>query len=198
MNYSDEIYQWISTSILFIGILLLPVGLGFCLIPDKLFDLAKKMNKWIITDGFFEHLNRPRYRESYFYRHHRIFGLLIMIAAIVSLYILTLYYGVDSVIHLLYKLSDSTFVKWLYVSLYYQLIGFICLAVVFGMVMFIRPSALKAFEHWSNNWIETEKPLKIFDKENNIPDNILPGNPRIFGLFVILGAVYMIWSTWPK
>ena len=63
--------------------------------------------------------------------------------------------------------------------------------------MFIRPSVLKTFEKWSNRWIDTDGPLKALDKQKHLPDKILPGNPRLFGLFVILGATYIIWSSYP-
>lgn len=197
MNYSNEIYQWVMTFIFFLGILILPIGIAFCIFPNKVFDIAKKMNKWIVTDGFFQIINKPRYKEPFFYRHHRLFGMGIVIVSMTTLYILTLYLGHDSVLNILNKLAGSAFEKWLYIILYYQLLGFISLTIIFGMIMFVRPSSLKYFEKWSNDWIDTDKPLKVLDSINNIPDKILPGNPRVFGLFVIMGAMYMIWCTYP-
>lgn len=199
MNYSTEFYQWIMNSIFIIGVFLLPVGLGFCLFPKKLLEIANRMNKWIITDHFFHTINKPRYKESFFYRHHRIFGMVIIIVSLASLYTLTLYLGIESIIHVLNKLAGSAFEKWLYVVLYYLLLGCISLTVITGVIMFVRPSVLKSLEKWSNYWIDTDTPLKVLDRENNMPDKILPGsNPRVFGLFVILGAIYMVWSAWPQ
>jgi len=81
--------------------------------------------------------------------------------------------------------------------LYYLLIGAMVLAFIFGVIMFIRPSALKTFERWSNYWVDTDAKLKVLDERKDLPDSILPGNPRIFGIFVIFGAIYIIWSTNP-
>ncbi len=198
MNYSSELYLWISNVLLIIGIILLPVGLGFCFFPDKMFNLANRMNKWVSTDHFFNEINKPRYKESCFYRHHRIFGLVIVLVSLASVYSLTFYIGVESVIGVLVMLAKSEFEKWLFVILYYLLIAAICLAVIFGIIMFVRPSALKSFEKWSNHWVDTDGPLKGLDKQNNLPDQILPGsNPRIFGFCIILGAIYIIWCTYP-
>ncbi len=198
MDYSTEFYQWILDSIFMIGILLLPVGLGFCLFPEKLFDIANRMNRWIVTDHFFHMINKPRYKESFFYRHHRTFGMVIFIVSIASLYTLTFYLGIETILHVLNKLAGSAFEKWLYVILYYLFLGFLSLTVIIGVIMFVRPSALKSFEKWSNYWVDTDTPLKVLNRENNMPDKLLPGsNPRVFGLFVILAAIYMIWSTWP-
>lgn len=198
MSYSNEFYLWISNALLIIGILLLPIGLGFCFLPNKMFKLANRMNRWIVTDQFFNEINKPRYRESFFYRYHRIFGVVIVLVSTVSLYSLTFYLGMESVTHILISISESEFEKWLFVVLYYLLIAAICLAVIFGIFMTIRPSALKSFEKWSNHWIDTDDPLKVMDTQKNLPDRILPGNPRIFGFFIILGAIYIIWCTYPQ
>jgi hypothetical protein len=195
MNYSTELFQWIMNSIFIIGVFLLPVGLSFCLFPKKIFEVANRMNKWIITDHFFDTINK----ESFFYRYHRIFGMVVIIVSMASLYTLTFYLGIESIIDVLNKLSGSAFEKWLFVILYYLLLGFVAMTVIIGIIMFVRPSVLKSFEKWCNYWVDTDTPLKVLDRENNMPDKILPGsNPRVFGLFVILGAIYMLWSAWPQ
>ena len=197
MDYSIELYIWMLNVLFIIGIMLLFVGAGFIFIPDKIFKLAVRANHWVDTDSFFHKLNKPRYKEHFFYRHHRIFGITIIIASIASLYTLTFYIGVESVTHVLTRIAESEFEKWLFVVLYYLLIGANILAVIFGAIMFKRPSALKTFEEWSNQWIDTDSPLKALDRQKHLPDRILPGNPRIFGLVIILGAMYIIWNTNP-
>jgi hypothetical protein len=198
MNFSNELYLWLLDVLFIIGILILPVGLGFCFRPDKMFDLAIRMNKSISTDKFFNAINKPRHKEFYFYRHYRVFGMVIVVVLTICLYMLAFHNSIEFVTHVLERVAESEFEKWLFVVLYYILIVAIGLAVVFGVIMFIRPSVLKSFEKWSNHWVDTENSLKVLDRENNMPDKILPGNqPRVFGLFIILGAIYMIWSTWP-
>jgi hypothetical protein len=198
MNYSNELYAWMQNVLFIIGILLLPVGVAFSFIPGKMFNLANKMNKWVATDHFFNEINKPRYKESFFYRHHRVFGAVIVLISIASLYSLTLYIGVGSISQVLIRLAESEFEKWLFIILYYILIVAIVLAAIFGIFMFIRPSALKTFEKWSNHWIDTDGLLKTLDRQNNVPDKILPGNhPRIFGGIVMLAAIYIIWRTCP-
>lgn len=197
MNYSNEISHIIFDSLFLLGIFLLPVGIGFCLVPEKMFKLAKKMNRWVVTDLFFNKLNKPRYKEMFFYRHHRAVGAFIVIASLVSFYILYFYTGYESVTSVLVKLAGSELEKWLFVTLYYLLLGAIVLTAIFGVIMFIRPSTLKTFEKWSNQWIDTDGPLELMNKQKNLPDKILAGNPRIFGFFVILGAIYIVWNTYP-
>ena len=197
MNYSSELSIWILNILFIIGILLIPVGVGFMIFPEKIFKLASRLNHWIETDTYFQEINKPRYKEVFLYRHHRIFGVIIFIISILCLYMLTLYIGMGTIIDNLNKLAESEFEKWLFVVFYYLLIFTNMLAVIFGAIMFKRPSILKTFESWSNRWIDTDTPLKVLDNQKNLPDRILPGNPRIFGFFVFLGAVYIIWSTAP-
>jgi uncharacterized protein YjeT (DUF2065 family) len=197
VDYSNELYTWTLNVLFFIGIVLLPVGAGFIFFPDKIFKLANRLNHWVVTDSFFNKLNQPRYKEYHFYRHHRIFGMIIIIVSIVCLYMLTIYAGVENVKGSLIKLAESEFEKWLFVILYYVLISATMLVIIFGTIMFKRPSVLKTFEGWSNHWVDTDSPLKMLDTRKDLPDRILPGNPRIFGIFVILGAIYIIWSTFP-
>jgi hypothetical protein len=197
MNYTNEFYTWTLDFLFVTGILLVPVGIGFMLIPDKVFNIANKLNRWIATDSFFKKLSMPIYKERFFYRHHRLFGFFILLASAICLFMLTVYIGVDSITASLLKLAESEFEKWLFYVLYYVLIAAIILAFLFGLIMFIRPSALKSFEVWSNRWIDTEGPLKILDRNKDLPDRILPGNPRIFGLVVTLSAIYIIWNVNP-
>ncbi len=197
MNYTNEIYTWLLNFIFVIGVLLIPVGMGFMLIPEKIFKIANKLNHWVATDDFFHRLNAPRYKERFFYRHHRVFGALVIIASIICLYMLTYYTGIESIMDYLVKLAESEFEKWLFVMLYYLLIAAIVLAIIFGLIMFSRPSALKSFEAWGNHWVDTDGPLKFMDSNKDLPDRILPGNPRIFGFFVALAGIYMIWNVKP-
>ena len=195
MNYSSEFYGWINDALFILGLLLLPVGLTFCFKPDKMFTMAKSMNKWVTTDNFFNKVNKPIYQESFFYRHHQLFGITVIVASITSLYMLVFHIGIEPVTGILVRMAESEFEKWLFVILYYILISTTVLVIVFGVIMIARPSTLKVFENWSNRWIDTDTPLKSLDKQNNVPDKILPGNPRIFGIVIILAAIYIIFST---
>jgi len=168
MNYTNELYIWVLNILFIIGIMLLPVGAGFIFIPDKIFKLANRLNHWVKTDSFFYVLNKPRYKERYFYRHHRVFGIVIFFVSIACLYMLSVYNGVETITDNLVRFAESEFEKWLFVILYYILIGANILAVLFGAIMFIRPSVLKAFEEWSNLWIEIDGPLKMLDEQKNL------------------------------
>ncbi|GEM_PF-3137289 len=197
MNFSNYAALWIGNTLFIIGVILLFIGVGFILFPDKIFKLAGRLNFWVNTESFFNRINKPRYKEVYFYRHHKIFGAIIFISTLVCLYTMVISIGIESTTNSLMNISKSEFEGWLFVNLYYILIFTNILAVIFGIIMIIRPSALKTFEIWSNHWVDTDSSLKKLDAQKDLPDRILPGNPRIFGLFIIFGAIYIMWMTNP-
>ena len=195
MDTTSELYIWALNFLLVIGVLLIPIGLGFIFVPDKLFKVAARLNRWIMTDHFFDKINKPIYKERFFYRHHRIFGIFIILFSLFCIYMLTVYIGMGSMTVNLEKLAESEFEKWLFVILYYLLLVAVFLTLIFGLIMFLRPSALKSFESWSNHWIDAETPLKVLDREKDLPDRFLLGNPRIFGLLIVIAAIYIILSV---
>ena len=192
----NDVYPLIFNFLFILGVLLLPVGIGFMLIPGKIFKFGIKMNRWVSTESFFNKINTPIYKERFFYRHNKILGAFIVFASVFCLYILTFDAGEKNVSIILNRLAESSAEAWMFIILFYMLVIAIILALVFGVIMFIRPSALKSIEKIGNRWIDTDVLLKALDESKDLPDKILPGNPRIFGFVVTLGAIYIIWSTY--
>ncbi len=197
MNITNELTVWFLQFLFVIGLILVPIGFGFLFIPNKVFQWASSLNKWVSTDSFFQKINQPIYRERFFYRHHRLFGLTFSIIGIGCFYMLTFYLGYETVHSYVIKLADSEFEKWLFIVLYNMLIMALLIAIVISIFIFVRPSSLKNIESVANRWIDSDEPLKVLDKNQDLPDQILLGNPRVFGLIVILAAIYIIWSLIP-
>ena len=186
---------WLTTSLFCLGVLFIPVGLALIIFPAQVLAWGNSVNRWISTTAFFGALDLSRDHERFYYKHHRFFGGSIIILAVVSLYMLAFYTGMDATTAGLQKLADSVFGRWLLVTCYYILVALCGLALVAGLVIFVRPSLLKSLETWSNRWIDTQGPLQRFDVVHEIPTNILPGKPRLFGCFVLLGALYITYIT---
>ena len=187
--------SWLTTSLFCLGVLFIPVGLALILFPAQVLAWGNSVNRWISTTAFFGALDLSRDHERFYYKYHRFFGGSIMILAAISIYMLAFYTGMDATVASLQKLAVSLFGKWLLETCYYILIGLCGLALVAGLVIFVRPSLLKSLEAWSNRWIDTQGPLQRFDVVHEIPTNILPGKPRLFGCFVLLGALYITYIT---
>jgi hypothetical protein len=103
--------------------------------------------------------------------------------------------GMDATTAGLEKLAASEFGRWLLKTCYYILIVLCLLAFIAGLIIMFRPSLLKNLEAWGNRWIDTQASLKKFDEVHEIPLDILPGKPRVFGCVVLLGAIYITYTT---
>ncbi len=192
--YAYEIYTWVLTSLFWIAPVLFALGLALVIVPTRVMHIGNSLNRWVSSNGIVEFVNAPRYVESLLYRQHRIFGAAIVIISAGTTYMLVFYASREQVLDGIGAVAAGPFYEWLFVNLYYLLVAFNLLALAMGMALFIRPSLLKRFEHWGNRWVDTEEKLASLDKVYEIPENILPGRPRLFGMFVSLAASYMMYD----
>lgn len=192
---NTEIMQWLLASLFWIGALMALFGAAVLIKPDLLLRWSGRLNRWISTTGFFQVLDAPHQTEHVFYRHHRLLGLAIVAGSAWCLY--TFIFGVDSG-RLLASLPVLAVGKevsaWLYGTLYNLLLAANALAIVLGLIVFIRPSLLKGIESWANHWVRSEKIAQPLDETHFIPEKILPGNVRVFALVVLLGGLYIMSS----
>ncbi len=186
---------WLVSTLFWVGVMLVPLGLVLLLAPGKAIKLADCLNRWISTQAFFDAINKPRYHEKHFYRHHHLLGASIVILASFSIYMLMFYVNMDTAVAYFMALAKSEFERWLFVNFYYLLVIMLFIALAVGVVIFSRPSALKKLETWSNQWISTEEKLHSLDEMHDLPGNILSERPRLFGLFILFGAAYIMYMT---
>jgi hypothetical protein len=195
MSATTDTYIWLMTSLFILGVLLIPLGLSFLIIPEKLEEIGNKLNRWVNTEYFFAELNKPRFQERLIYRHHRVIGLLIIVSTAVCIYMMAFYSDITVILNKILQMTDSIFGQTMLATSYYILIGANIIAFIVGLILVIRPSVLKSIEKISNNWFETEQKLKVLDSTRELPESMFPGNPRIFGTIILIGAIYIIIST---
>ncbi|OGT81660.1 MAG: hypothetical protein A3I13_01805 [Gammaproteobacteria bacterium RIFCSPLOWO2_02_FULL_47_50] len=193
MNSSNYLWEWLIASLFWLGVIVVIIGIVFTLAPQWASATGNKLNHWISTKPFFDALDNPRYQERWIYRHHRLSGVIIISAVCYVLFTFVFVTGIESAVVRLVGLAGSDFTRWLYEQLFYIFLGASVLALIFGCIMLIRPSLLKNLEAKSNRWIGTSEKLDILD--SRIGTDRFVGNPRLFGLFVILGGLYMMAST---
>lgn len=190
---NDMVSDWLLASLFWIGAALFLLGLALVVAPVRVMTLAKSMDRWVATHDFFEAVNAPRYQESVIYRHHRLAGALIVLAALATIYMFAFYTTTEVILAGIESITNTLFGEWLLTNLYYLLLVLNVIALVIGVIVFLRPSLLKRLEAWGNRWIDTEAKLEGLNREHHIPENILPGRPRWFGLFVLLGSAYIMY-----
>ena len=169
---------------------MLLIGLCIMLIPERMIRLSLKLNQWISTENFFNRLDEQRHGERFFYRHHVIFGIFLVIAAVYIFYAFMFSFDPAKVSISLFS-SHSTN-QWLLQSLIFINLSFSILIFIIGVIVVIRPSLLKSFETVMNRWIVVDESLKRLDVQMKLPDTIFSRRPRLMGFLIVIGSIYIL------
>jgi len=194
MGINNEIQLWAINSIMMIGLLIFFIGIWILILPQGFLKASRSLGRWISTDAFFESLDRPRYQERFIYKHHRIAGMLIITGAVYTLFIMLQSIDISMLVSLLPQIGGRFWSEWFYGAIYALFVSANLLAVMVGGIVLVRPSVLKMLESYMNKWVITGQDLKKLDQTHEIALEILPGNPRLFGLAVALGGIYIVIS----
>lgn len=187
--------EWLASVLFWLGLCIAAFGLVLLLFPAYAVQLGHRMNRWVSTDAFFQLLDRPHYRERLVYRWHRLFGVLVVFASLYIIYVFGFRTDVDVLVRAMPLFREKIINQWLIDALIYFFLGASCLTCGLGLLISIRPSLLKRLEQGANAWIGLDKSLDKLNNRYEIPENILPGNVRLFGTFVLLGGLYIMFAT---
>ena len=189
-------YQgWLSDALFWLGVCVAAFGSVLLIAPGYAIRLSKRLNHWVSTESFFHELDKPRYRERFFYRWHKLFGTVLVIASFYILYMMLFQTDIESAAAMMPIFKQKEVNEWLYEALQVFFIIVSIFVIFIGVAVVIRPSALKIIEERANRWVQSEQSLKKLDTEYTIPENILPGNVRLFGCLVMLGGIYIMASV---
>lgn len=135
----------------------------------------------------------PRNVDRWFYRHHRIYGAAVVILAVTLLSFLAFgqpQLAWQSLFEPANRVAGEILVDTARVILW--ILGLFALAV--GVVVFLRPSALKAFEAWSNRWLTPRRALRNVEAtEYHGAEQWVRRHPRGWGVAVaLLSAVCLL------
>lgn len=195
MQFENEIHIWLTSAMLGVGMLVFFLGLWILILPTRFLKTSQSLGKWVSTEKYFDALDKPHYQESSIYRHHRFAGSLIVLGAAYTLVVLITRVDINVMAAALPTVINLFWSEWLYGAIYILLTGANILAVVVGVVIFTRPSMLKSIENTLNTWMVTDRRLKKLDEVHEISIDVFPGgNPRLFGLAVTLGGLYIMLS----
>lgn len=139
-------------------------------------------------------LETPRYEERHFYRHHRAWGLFIVLGA--AFYLVVFFFGYDHAVagRVLGRYFNPAVAGWLADSGVIILTAGNLLALMAGLVVLVRPSALKGVEARANRWISTRRALRPAEGEHDTPDRLADAHPRVFGVLIGLGGLFVLGS----
>ncbi|MGM0593032.1 MAG: hypothetical protein ACQETD_00735 [Pseudomonadota bacterium] len=166
-------------------------GLWLLLHPGSFLRLSRRANRSYSLRRRLRPLEIRRSADRYIYRHHRGFGLFVILASCYTLYRLLFHLGDSRAAQLLGEHLNPHLGGWIFNAL----IAFLILAHLFtaivGLVIHNRPSTLKSLEEQANRWISTRERSRWLDKPIHLPDQLLQARPRQTGLLLLLPSLYL-------
>ena len=190
MHQTVTFYHFLLALLYWSSVVMLLIGLCIMLFPKRMVRLSLKLNHWISTEKFFNRLDEKRHGERFFYRHHVIFGIFLVTAAVYVFYAFMFSFDPE-------KFSLSLFAsraanQWLLQSLVFINLVFSVLIFLIGVIVVIRPSLLKSFEAAANRWIVVDQSLKKLDVQMKMPDTMFTRRPRFMGFLIVIGSIYIL------
>lgn len=165
-------------------------GLAFLLFPVSFRAVMLRLEGWFSPAPLFEALDRPHYLEHRIYRHHKLVGILVVLAATYTLIRLTGLHG-QAAAHLLpaaWGLELRRNVVQLAVTM---LALSNVMALTVGIIVYFRPSLLKRGEMVANRWWWAAPALKSLDIPHDELNDWLWSHPRLAGPGMMLAATYI-------
>ena len=167
-------------------------GLVFLLTPRLATSVEQEADQKLSLRKALKPLEIPRHTERFFYRYHRSVGALIALLGAIFLW-LYLVEGEGSRIADWFgrQAAGELLAAWS-AGIGGLLVVINGLAIVLGIVMAVRPSALKGIEAVANRWISTRRATRPLDREYDPLGRFALQHPRIFGALVLVGSLFVL------
>lgn len=181
LRQSFLMFLWIGS---LAGIL---VGAGIWLKPEQVMQLNQYFSRWVGSEKIELALDRPRWIERFFYRHHKLVGVGVLLGALGVLYTFLFSYNLRII---------SAYVPRDYWWLSDALVGMLLigsgLAALIGTLVLVKPSLLRELEKSSNHWVSTERLQTVFNGMHFSAEQSIIRHHQIAGGAILLGSLYIL------
>lgn len=129
--------------------------------------------------------------EPLFYKHSKLSGTILTMGSLFVLYTLATFNAYTLIPHLPKSLSPAIW-EWVIDSaqiFFYLSCSFI---FIFGILVFTRPSLVKAFEKAANHWISTRRGFSKMTHDINLANKVVSTYPRAFGVVITLFSIIIL------
>lgn len=188
MDILDDILQQSFLRFLWVGSIAgMLLGAGILFKPQRVMQLNRYFSRWVSSDKLNTLLDRPRWIERFFYRHHKFYGFGILIGAIFVLYTFIISYNLRTI---------SAYIPpdfwWLSDALMGMLLVGSAMAALSGAIILARPSLLRDLERSVNCWVSTEILSSPFNDMHYFAEKSLLSHHRLAGVAIMLGSLYTL------
>jgi hypothetical protein len=195
-NDPVSIILWRALAIFLLIGALFGMALALMLIfKPQLLERANRMaNRWISTRKINRWLDRGISIEHWFYQHHRLAGIAIVMGASYMI----IYFGfLFDKAFMLQRLSSKLPIKVLDGFLDALVLGSLigsAGALIAGLFLWLRPSLLRGMEEGANQWVSTRQAAEVFDSPHGQVDVFIVRHAQRAGWALLLGSIYLFFA----
>lgn len=181
---------------LLLGWVLLLVSLLVGLVMVVKPQLIDRLNSVASTDFSFRRATRvfdtPNYIERMIYRHHRLTGIFMLATSAYVSFSLLSVLNVNRWLMFFSSNKNNVIVEialqtgWLFILM------ISVFAMVISVILFVRPSVLKGFEGWCNQWVSTRQMTRSLGEYDNRVNLMAEKYPRVAGIMIVVASAYAI------
>ena len=149
-------FEWVGQGLLvsLVCVLALSAVVGTLLVlrPDVGLRMNLRSSRWVDTRGVLGTLDRAWRVEPWFYRHHRLVGGAIVAGAAIVLWQGLQGYDRAQVLSALAPRLQALALDWIVDGLQWAVVLIHVAALLLGLLVLARPSAIKNVEARANRW----------------------------------------------
>ena len=196
--FSEDIQNllWRDLAIFLLFGATLGVLLGLLLIfrPQILERLNRVANRWVSTRRLNGWLDRSVSIEHWFYRHHRVAGIAVVLgASYIFFHFGILFDKVSALEHLHGRLPAGLLGGLLDALVLASLVGG-TVAFIVGLFLWLRPSMLRGMEQGANQWISSRRATRMLDIPRGQVDSFIARHAQRVGWLLLLGSIYLFFA----
>lgn len=159
--------------------------------PQLMARANRTASRWISTRRMNRLLDRSIDIEHWFYRHHRMFGMLAVFGAgYILLYFGMLFDKPAVMRHLSGRLPEILLEGLLDALVLASLTG-AAVALFVGLFLWLRPSLLRGVEEDANRWISLRRATRLLDLPRGTVDRFVANHARRIGWLLLLASIYL-------
>jgi len=169
-------------------------GVALIMHPSWLLHANRRANRWIATRQIDRLLEQAIKIDRWFYRHHRISGILLLAGAAFLIYFFTARFD------RLATLAGLSRIFLLTPTITGVLLDAVVLSILLGaaftsiisLFLLSRPSMLRGFEQGANQWLSLRRAIKPLEMNRPGMDDYVFRNVQLVGALLLLGSLYTL------
>jgi hypothetical protein len=170
------------------------VGLGLMLRSGAMVRFFALMNHWVSTREMMKSAERSRDIDTVLHRQTGFLGVVIVVCAGVSLWLLLRSYDVNAIVGALRDRASPVLVEMVARAAKWILVVGHVMSIAVGIALIFFPAAIAKLESGANQWFSFRKQGRDLDMMHMTLDQWVESYPRAVGFCIVALALFVIVS----